>query len=72
MLGEQAQKGIYDDAEDEGNMAVIYTGQMHLFDPQVAPCPPDALCCMNCDEAKVQVLAEQRQMYRASCLKRTL
>jgi len=26
MLGEQAQKGIYDDAEDEGNMAVIYTG----------------------------------------------
>jgi hypothetical protein len=45
---------------------------MHLFDPQVAPCPPDALCCMNCDEAKVQVLAQQRQMYIASCLKRIL
>jgi len=26
MLEEQAQKGIYNDSEDEGNTAVIYTG----------------------------------------------
>jgi hypothetical protein len=25
-LGEKAQKGIYDEHEDEGNTAVIYTG----------------------------------------------